>query len=136
MGISILQDILNKNKIKYLCLSVKATKLILKQGRQNHFICNKTSIQLHEKSSLKYFCFNNSQGIHKIYHSFLIDEKIKGNFVVTSVLSNLMVGLTEKQVKILSVYKKAKKNAAKIIWLAGHRESQNLCRTHQTTELF
>lgn len=57
-------------------------------------------------------------------------EKIKGNFIVTSVLSNLTVGLTEKQVKFLSVYKKAKKNAAKIIWQAGHRESRNLCRTH------
>lgn len=136
MGRSILQDILNKNKIKHLCLSVKATTYF--KARQSDKIISSVirQVQLHEKGSLKYFCFNNSQGIHKIYHSSLIDEKIKGNFIVTSVLSNLMVGLTEKQVKILSVYKKAKKNAAKIIWLAGHRESQNLCRTHQTTELF
>lgn len=63
-------------------------------------------------------------------------KKTKGNFIITSELSNLIVGLMEKQVKILSVYKKAKKNATKIIWLAGHGESQKLCRTHQTTELF
>lgn len=44
-----------------------------------------------------------------------MDEKIRGNFIVTSVLSNLMVGLTEKQVKFLNVYKKAKENTAKII---------------------
>jgi hypothetical protein len=47
-----------------------------------------------------------------------------------------MADLKEKQGWFLSVYKKAKKNAAKIIWLAGHRESQNLCRTHHTAELF
>lgn len=47
-----------------------------------------------------------------------------------------MVELTEKQRKIFNVYKKAKENAAKIIWLAGHGESWNFCRTHQTTELF
>lgn len=45
-----------------------------------------------------------------------------GNFRVTSVLSNLMVGLTEKQVKILSVYKKAKKNAQKLFgWQATEK---------------
>lgn len=44
-----------------------------------------------------------------------MDEKIKGNFIVTSELSNLMVGLMEKHVKFLNVYKKAKENTAKII---------------------
>lgn len=40
-----------------------------------------------------------------------------------------MAVLKETQVRFLSVYKKAKKkNAAKIIWLAGRRESRNLCR--------
>lgn len=75
----------------------------------------KASIPLHENSSPKYFCFNNSQGIHRVYLSSLMDEKIRGNFIVTSVLSNLMVGLMEKQVKFLNVYKKAKENTAKII---------------------
>lgn len=42
-------------------------------------------------------------------------EKIKGNFIVTSVPSNPMVGLREKQGKFLNVYKKAKENTTKII---------------------
>lgn len=46
-----------------------------------------------------------------------------------------MAGLEEKQVGFLSVYKKAKKNAAKMIWLAGHRESRSM-QGSPTTELF
>lgn len=45
-------------------------------------------------------------------------KKIKGNFIVTSVLSNLVVGLTEKQVKFLNVYKKRKGKYCKN-YLAG-----------------
>lgn len=40
-------------------------------------------------------------------------EKIKGNFITPLVLSNFIVGLQEKRVQFLSVYKKAKENVAK-----------------------
>lgn len=54
------------------------------------------------------------RGYTKLYHLSLIYEKRKGNFIVTSVLANLMVELSEKQVKLLNVYKKAKKILQKL----------------------
>lgn len=66
------------NKVKHLCLYLKATKLILKPCRPDKIL---SSAVRHVFSSGSISVFKeNSKGAHRIYRPVLPHEEVRGNF--------------------------------------------------------